>query len=77
MAVKICVKLLFLSRYSGLREMADLVNRNVTKWWRDEYADLASVHTLHDYFLGTDMVQVAIERNQRLGQQQKIKRDKR
>lgn len=53
-------------RYSGLREMADLVNRNVTLWWRTDYRDLANAQTLHDYFLGTDMVQVAIERNTEL-----------
>ena len=48
--------------------MASLVNRNVTYWWRTDYNDLTNVYTLHDFFLGTDMVKVAIERNLQLAQ---------
>ena len=52
--------------YSGLREMADLVNRNNSIWWRTEYADLANTYTLIDYFMASDMVRIGIERNLRL-----------
>lgn len=48
--------------------MADLVNRNVTLWWRTDYSDLANVYTLHDYFMSTDMIRVAIDRNIQLAQ---------
>ncbi len=52
-----------ITRYpGGIREMADLVNRDVTYWFMTDYADLARVHTGHDYFLSTDMVQVGISR---------------
>lgn len=60
------------SSYSGLREMASIVNRNVTYWWRTEFADLANVYTLHDFVVSTDMVQVAIERNLLLAKKRKI-----
>lgn len=43
--------------------MADVVNRNMTIWWRTDYSDLANVFTLQDYILSSDLVQVAIERN--------------
>jgi len=47
----------------SLRLYADLVNRYVTSWWKRDYEDLQGVYTLHDFFLGTDMIQVAIARN--------------
>ncbi len=54
---------LYLIRYS-LRQLADSVNRYATAWWRSCYADVTEgAFTLHDYFLGTDMVRVAIDAN--------------
>ena len=47
----------------GLREMADVINRNVTKWFVTDYADLYHVHTAHDHLLSTDMVKVSIDRS--------------
>ena len=57
------------SRYTGLREMADAVNRNMSVWWRTDYREVKSVFTLHDFVLSSDMVQVAIERNLRTAQE--------
>ncbi|XP_059080645.1 PI-PLC X domain-containing protein 1-like isoform X2 [Tigriopus californicus] len=59
-------------KYSGLREMADVVNRQMTDWWRTDYQDLTHVYSLHDYFLGTDMIQIAIDRNLNLARQRKL-----
>eukprot|EP00095_Tigriopus_kingsejongensis_P009359 maker-scaffold488_size158317-snap-gene-0.25 protein:Tk09359 transcript:maker-scaffold488_size158317-snap-gene-0.25-mRNA-1 annotation:"hypothetical protein DAPPUDRAFT_309733" len=53
-------------KYSGLREMADLTNRRMTNWWRTDFQNLTHVFSLHDFVLGTDMIQIAIERNLRL-----------
>ena len=47
----------------GLREMADVINRNVTEWFVTDYADLYHVHTGHDHLLSTDMVRVSIDRS--------------
>ena len=47
----------------GLREMADVINRNVTKWFITDYANLYHVHTGHDHILSTDMVRVGINRS--------------
>ena len=43
--------------------MADVVNRNMSIWWRTDYYDLANVYTLQDYVVSSDLVQVGIERN--------------
>jgi len=53
-------------RWSGLRQMADAVNRNVTAWWRDDWSDLPSTFPIHDFVRSTNMVQESIERNLRL-----------
>ena len=50
----------------GLRQMAELVDRNVTRWFVEDYADLTHVHTGHDYVLATDMVRISIDRNLRM-----------
>jgi len=55
-------------RWSGLRQMADAVNRNVTAWWRDDWPDLPSTFPIHDFVRSTNMVQESIERNLRLAQ---------
>ena len=48
----------------SLRKYAAEVNRRVTTWWRTEFSDAsAGAFTLHDYFLGTDMVRTAIDAN--------------
>ena len=47
--------------------MAELVDRNVTRWFVEDYADLTHVHTGHDYVLATDMVRISIDRNLRMG----------
>merc|ERR1719153_1951739 len=55
-------------RWSGLREMANAVNRNVTAWWRDDWPDLPSTFPIHDFVRSTNMVQESIERNLRLAE---------
>ena len=47
--------------------MADLVNRDVTLWFRADYRNLSFAFTGHDFVLSTDMVRVAIDRNLALG----------
>ncbi|XP_023336277.1 uncharacterized protein LOC111707405 [Eurytemora carolleeae] len=56
---------IILGRWSGLREMADAVNRNVTGWWRDEWYNLPSTYPIHDFVLSTDMIGESIRRNLR------------
>lgn len=54
------IDLLF--RTNNLRKLADEVNKYVTKWFRDEwFKDVNIVAT--DYFLGNDIINVAIEVN--------------
>jgi len=53
-------------RWSGLREMADAVNRNVSGWWREEWTELGSTFSIHDFILSTDMVRESIRRSVRL-----------
>lgn len=49
-------------RKNSLRDLAQSVNRQVTRWVRDEwFNDVNIVAT--DYFLGNDLVRVAIEVN--------------
>jgi len=55
-------------RWSGLREMADAVNRNVTSWWRDEWTELTSTFSIHDYVLSTDMIKESIRRCLRIAE---------
>ncbi|XP_050296375.1 PI-PLC X domain-containing protein 1-like [Anthonomus grandis grandis] len=51
-----------LLRKNNLRELAQTVNKEVTKWIRDEwFNDVNIVAT--DYFLGNDLVRIAIEGN--------------
>jgi len=53
-------------RWSGLREMADAVNRNVTRWWRADWPDLPATFPISDFVVSTGMVRESIERNLRL-----------
>jgi len=50
-------------RWSGLREMADAVNRNATKWWREQWRNLPATFPIHDFVLSTGMIHEAIRRN--------------
>lgn len=49
-------------RKNNLRDLAQLVNKEVTKWFRDEWFNEANI-VASDYFLGNDLVQVAIVGN--------------
>lgn len=49
-------------RTNNLRKLANDANRHVTKWFRDEWARDANV-VATDYFLGNDIINVAIEAN--------------
>jgi len=47
----------------SLREFADAVNRNMTKWWREEWSDLTATFSIHDFVKSTNMVEETIKRN--------------
>ncbi|XP_049820992.1 PI-PLC X domain-containing protein 1 isoform X2 [Aethina tumida] len=49
-------------RTNNLRQLADEVNKYVTKWIRDEWEDDVNI-VATDYFLGNDLVNVAIDIN--------------
>ena len=51
-------------RFNGLRGAADIVNRNVTLWFRDRWTSAAAI-VASDFFLGTNIVDIAIRENQR------------
>lgn len=53
---------LLLKPKGSLRQMAHLVNRNLTAWCRDQWWDRANVVAM-DYFLGTDLINTAIAAN--------------
>jgi len=55
-------------RWSGLREMANAVNRNVTSWWTNDWSDLPATIPIHDFVLSTGMIQESIRRNLRLAE---------
>lgn len=44
-----------------LRTLADMVNRELTKWFRDEWERLSVNIVATDFFLGNDLINVAIE----------------
>lgn len=46
---------------NNLRKLADDVNREVTKWVRDEWNLLKVNIVATDFFLGNDLINVAIE----------------
>ncbi|KAG8177283.1 hypothetical protein JTE90_026730 [Oedothorax gibbosus] len=48
--------------YGGLRQMADQVNRKIGEWFRDEWNDCANI-VATDYFLGNNMVELAVATN--------------
>lgn len=46
---------------NNLRKLADDVNRELTKWFRDEWDRFTVNIVATDYFLGNDLINVAIE----------------
>lgn len=46
---------------NNLRKLADDVNRELTKWFRDEWEGFSYNIVATDYFLGNDLINVAIE----------------
>lgn len=53
-----------LSSKRSLGHMADSVNRNLTAWYREEWCDKANI-VATDFFLGNDIINVAIDCNLR------------
>ncbi|CAH0553027.1 unnamed protein product [Brassicogethes aeneus] len=51
-------------RTNNLRQLADDVNKHVTKWVRDEWSDEVNI-VATDYFLGNDLINIAIDVNTR------------
>lgn len=49
-------------RTNSLRKLADDVNRKITKWFRDDWTENVNI-VATDYFLGNDIINVAIESN--------------
>lgn len=49
-------------RTNNLRKLADNANRHVTKWFRDEWISQVNI-VATDYFLGNDIINVAIDKN--------------
>ena len=45
------------------KEDLNILFRNVTKWWREEWYDLPSTFSIHDYVKSTNMVEETIQRN--------------
>ncbi|GIY18731.1 uncharacterized protein CEXT_274661 [Caerostris extrusa] len=49
--------------YGGLRKMADQVNRQVTRWFSSDWNHCANI-VATDFFLGNNIIELAIETNQ-------------
>lgn len=49
-------------RTNNLRKLANDVNRKLTMWFRDEWSREVNI-VATDYFLGNDVINVAIEAN--------------
>ncbi len=67
---------ILLGKWFGLRDMADAVNRDVTRWFQTipEYSTRGSMLTGHDFFLSTDMIHVGIERSLKVASEMRQKR---
>ena len=52
-------------KWRGLRDMADAVNRNVTKWWITDpmYLSLTGVYPAIDFILSSDMIEWSITKS--------------
>ncbi|XP_042897490.1 PI-PLC X domain-containing protein 3 isoform X2 [Parasteatoda tepidariorum] len=55
-------KTIILHPETGLRYLADLINRNVTHWFRDHFWHKANI-VATDYFLGNNIIDVSIRAN--------------
>ncbi|GFY43124.1 PI-PLC X-box domain-containing protein DDB_G0293730 [Trichonephila inaurata madagascariensis] len=55
--------MIILNPLHGLRPMADEVNREVSRWFRDLYWQKTNIIAT-DYFLGNDIINIAIRANQ-------------
>ncbi|XP_076267794.1 PI-PLC X domain-containing protein 1-like [Rhynchophorus ferrugineus] len=53
-------------RKNNLRVLAQKANKEVTKWFRDEWCNRTNI-VASDYFLGNDLIRVAIETNKAKG----------
>ena len=51
-------------RYHGLRELAAMTNTNYEHWFRERWWRCVNI-VAGDFFLGSDLVQIAIDVNQR------------
>ena len=51
-------------RYHGLRELAQLVNLHYDNWFRRRWWKCANI-VAADFFLGSDLVQIAVDVNRR------------
>ncbi|GFY11323.1 PI-PLC X domain-containing protein 1 [Trichonephila clavipes] len=60
------VRMILFQPFNGLRNMADKVNREVTHWFRDLYWQKTNIIAT-DYFLGNDIINVAIRANKMKG----------
>jgi len=54
-----------LEKWHGLRDMADAVNRNVTKWWITNpiYFSINGAYPMVDFVLSSDLIQWSISKN--------------
>ncbi|RWS01412.1 uncharacterized protein B4U79_13100 [Dinothrombium tinctorium] len=53
-----------LDSYGGLRNLADLINPQLTRWFRDEWPHCANI-IASDFFLGNNIIEISIEMNRR------------
>lgn len=52
----------FSDHHSGLRQMADLTNREVSRWYSDEWSDVANVVAV-DFVRGTNLIETSLLAN--------------
>lgn len=52
----------YIFRTNNIRKLADEVNKHVTVWFRDDWFNEVNI-IASDYFLGNDIINVAIEIN--------------
>ena len=50
----------------SLRDFADSVNRNMTRWWREQWSDLPSTFSIHDFVKSSNMIEESIKRSLQL-----------
>ena len=47
----------------SLRDFADSVNRNMTRWWREQWSDLPATFSIHDFIKSSNMIEESIKRS--------------